>query len=76
MIVSWACLTLSDGRKAGREKKMEDFLKFFNEQISHGYYMHLEIGYNKIADYGIRVYRKALALKAKMSKWYGYRILI
>ena len=44
---------------------MEDFLKFFNEQISYGYYMHLEIGYNKIADYCIRVYRKGAGPKGE-----------
>ena len=37
---------------------IEEFFKFFDSQIKIGYYMHLEIGYNKVADYCIRVWRK------------------
>ena len=37
---------------------MEDFLRFFDSKVSSGYHMRLEIGYNKVADYCIRVWRK------------------
>lgn len=36
---------------------MSEFLKFF-EQKSKNYPMHLEIGYNKVADWGIHIYKR------------------
>ena len=39
---------------------MEDFLRFFDSKVSSGYYMRLEIGYNKVAGYCIRVYHKGM----------------
>lgn len=36
---------------------MIEFLKFFNDKV-HDYPMHLEIGYNKICDWTIHIYKK------------------
>lgn len=36
---------------------MNDFLRFFNK-IVEDYPMHLEIGYNKVADWGIYIYKR------------------
>jgi len=44
---------------------VNEFFRFFNEMIERGYYMHLEIGYNKVADYCVRVYRKGLGEDGK-----------
>lgn len=38
----------------------EEFFRFFDELIDRGYYMHLDIGYNKVADYCIKVWRKGV----------------
>ena len=39
---------------------MYDFLKFFNEKVKD-FPMHLEIGYNKTADWGIYIYKQGCA---------------
>ena len=39
---------------------MNDFLKFFDEKV-YDFPMHLEIGYNKICDWTIRIYKKGCA---------------
>lgn len=36
---------------------MNDFLRFFNKIVAD-YPMHLEIGYNKVADWGIYIYKR------------------
>lgn len=36
---------------------MSEFLNFFNEKAK-SFPMHLEIGYNKVADWGILIYKK------------------
>jgi len=35
-----------------------EFFRFFDEVIKRSYYIHLDVGYNKAADYCIKVYRK------------------
>lgn len=37
---------------------MNDFLKFFNEIVKTYPLLHLEIGYNKVADWGIHIYER------------------
>ena len=39
---------------------MNDFLKFFDEK-THDFPMHLEIGYSKICDWNIRIYKEGCA---------------
>lgn len=43
----------------------DEFFRFFNDMISRGNYMHLEIGYNKVADYCISVYLKGMGENGK-----------
>lgn len=42
-----------------------EFFRFFDSMIDRGYFMHLEIGYNKTADYCIHVYRKGMGESGK-----------
>lgn len=39
---------------------MDDFLKFLNKKL-HDFPMHVEIGYNKICDWTIYIYKKGCA---------------
>ena len=39
---------------------MNDFLRFFDEK-THDFPMRLEIGYSKICDWNIRIYKKGCA---------------
>lgn len=43
---------------------MNDFLKFFAEQIK-AYPMHLEIGYNKVSDWTIYIYKRGCGENGK-----------
>ena len=43
---------------------MNDFLKFFDEQIKV-YPMHLEIGYNKVSDWTVHIYKRGCGEKGK-----------
>lgn len=49
---------------------ISEFFRFFDSMIDRGYFMHLEVGYNKIADYCIRVYRKGMG-KRRQRPEYG-----
>ncbi len=43
---------------------MNDFLKFFDEQIKV-YPMHLEIGYNKVSDWTVHIYKRGCGENGK-----------
>lgn len=49
---------------------MNDFLNFFDEKASD-FPMHLEIGYNKTADWGIYIYKRGCAKDYPDSHNYG-----
>lgn len=54
---------------------MNEFLKFFDDKVNT-FPMHLEIGYYKISDWTIRVYKKGCAEDYKQSERYGSDAII
>jgi hypothetical protein len=54
---------------------MNDFIKFFNDK-KRDFPMHLEINYNKVADWHIYIYKKGCANDFPNSNRYGEDAII
>lgn len=54
---------------------MNEFLKFFNEKAKD-FPMHLEIGYSKICDWNINIYKKGCASDYPNAKYDGDNVII
>lgn len=53
----------------------DEFMRFFDEKAK-SFPMHLEIGYNKVADYGILIYKRGCAADYPKARKRGEDVII